>query len=85
MIFCLRTAGCPSAERNALTQPTGRASPLSAPVGVDSPVSFGGLRRPARLCLKGRAVVLKRRWKARDEVLGREGKPSQSPSRKGRR
>ena len=44
-----------------------------------------GLTLPGSPLPEGRAVVLKRRRKARDEVLGREGKPSQSPSRKGRR
>ena len=76
MILCLRTAGCPSAERNALTEPTGGALPVSAPAGVDSP--FAQLRHP------GRAVPLRRRRKERDEILGREGKPSQSPTRKAR-
>jgi hypothetical protein len=77
MILCLRTAGCPSAERKVLTEPTGGASPVSAPVGVDSP--FAQLRH------RGRAVPLRRRRKVRDEILGREGKPSQSPLRKARR
>jgi hypothetical protein len=77
MLICLRTAGCPSAERNVLTQPTGGASPGFAPTGVESPL--------AQLRHKGRAVSLKRRRKVRDDFLGREGKPSQSPSRKGRR
>jgi len=74
---CLRTAGCPSAERKVLTGPTGGASPVLAPVGVDSPRA--PLRHP------GRAVVLRRRRKVRDDFLGREGKPSQSPIRKARR
>lgn len=77
MNFALRTAGCPAAERNVLTEPTGGASPVLAPRGADSP--------RAQLCQSGRAVVLKRRRKVRDEILGRDGKPSQSPSRKGRR
>ena len=76
-LFCLRSAGCPAAERKVLTGPTGGASPVSTPVGVESPLAQ--LRRP------GRAVVLKRRRKVRDDFLGREGKPLQSPSRKGRR
>src|SRR5438128_1862844 len=74
---CLRTAGCPSAERKVLTTPTGGASSNFAPVGVEAP--FAQLRQP------GRADTLKRRRKVRDEILGRDGKPSQSPSRKGRR
>jgi len=65
-----------AAERNLLTEPTGGASLVLAPVGVDSP--------RAQLCQPGRAVVLKRRRKVRDEILGRDGKPLQSPSRKGR-
>jgi len=74
---CLRSAGSPSAERNVLTEPTGGASPVSAPLGADSPL--------AQLRHQGRAVPLKRRRKVRDDFLGREGRPSQSPSRKGRR
>src|SRR5437588_10347911 len=74
---CLRTAGCPSAERKVRTTPTGGVSPGFAPQGVESP--FAQLRHP------GRADALKRRRKLRDEILGRDGKPSQSPSRKGRR
>ena len=77
MILCLRTAGCPSAERNVLTEPTGGASPVLTPVGVDSPLAQ--FRHP------GRAVPLRRRRKVRDQILGREGKPSQSPFRKARR
>ena len=73
----LRSAGCPSAERKALTEPTGGASPVSAPLGADSPL--------AQLRHQGRAVPLRRRRKVRDDFLGREGRPSQSPSRKGRR
>ena len=72
-----RTAGCPSAERKILTTPTGGASPTFAPLGVESPLAQ--LRQP------GRADLLKRRRKVRDDFLGREGKPLQSPSRKGRR
>ena len=77
MTHGLRTAGCPSAERNLLTWPTGEASPVSAPGGVDSPL--------AQLRHSGRADDLKRRRKVRDEILGRDGKLSQSPSGKGRR
>ena len=77
MNFALRPAGCPAAERNVLTEPTGGALSVLAPVGADSP--------RAQLCQPGRAVVLKRRRKVRDEILGRDGKPLQSPSRKGRR
>jgi hypothetical protein len=72
---CLPTAGCPSAERNLRTQPTGAASPVLTPVGVDS--SFAQPHQP------GRADTLKRRRKVRDEILGRERQLSQSPSRKG--
>ena len=72
-----RAAGCPSAERKALTAPTGGASPNFALLGVESP-----LAQPRQ---QGRADDLKRRRKERDDFLGREGKPSQSPSRKGRR
>ena len=74
---CLRTAGCPSAERKVLTTPTGGALPNFAPVGVETPLAQP--RQP------GRADTLKRRRKVRDEILGRDGKPLQSPSRKGRR
>jgi hypothetical protein len=72
-----RTAGCPSVERNRRTKPTGGASPVSIPVGIDSP--FAQLRRP------GRADALKRRRKVRDEILGRRRKRLQSPLRKERR
>jgi|SRR5215471_7884225 len=71
-----RTAGCPAAERNILTKPTGGASPVSTSVGVDSP-----LAQPRQ---QGRAVPLSRRRKVRDNFLGREGRPSQSPVRKAR-
>jgi hypothetical protein len=74
---CLRTAGCPFAERKVLTTPTGGASSNFAPKGVESPLAQP--RQP------GRADTLKRRRKVRDEILGRDGKPLQSPSRKGRR
>ena len=76
-IHCLRTAGCPAAERKALTEPTGGVSPRFAPPGVESPLVQ--LRHP------GRAVPLRRRRKVRDNFLGREGRPSQSPLRKARR
>lgn len=74
MIHCLRTAGCPAAERNRLTGPTGGASPAFTPWGVEAPLA--PLRHP------GRAVPLKRRRQVRDNFLGREGRPSQSPCRK---
>src|SRR6516165_12049004 len=74
---CLRTAGCPAAERNTLTEPTGGASPVSTPVGAESSI--------AQPCHPGRAVSLTRRRKVRDDFLGREGRPSQSPLRKARR
>ena len=77
MTHGLRTAGCPSAERNLLTWPTGEASPVSAPLGVDSPL--------AQLRHSGRADDLKRRRKVRDDFLGRKGRPSQSLIRKARR
>src|SRR5262249_51402507 len=72
--ICLRTAGCPSAERNVLTAPTGGALPVLAPVGVDSPLAH--FRQP------GRAVPLKRQRTVHDDFLGREGKPFQSLLRK---
>ena len=84
-----RTAGCPAAERNVLTKPTGGASPVSTSVGVDSP-----LAQPRQ---HGRAVPLKRRRKVRDDFLGRDSlapsplwgegrvRGSQSPLRKARR
>src|SRR6516162_4844192 len=77
MNAALRTAGCPAAERNVLTKPTGGASPVSTPVGAESP-----LAQPRQI---GRAVPLNRRRKVRDNFLGREGRPSQSPVRKARR
>src|SRR5260370_14941370 len=77
MLACFRTAGCPSAERKVLTTPTGGASPNFAPMGVETPIAQP--RHP------GRADTLKRRRKLRDEILGREARASQSPSRKGRR
>src|SRR5262245_563162 len=77
MNAALRTAGCPVAERNILTKPTGGASPVSTSVGVESP-----LAQPRQ---QGRAVPLSRRRKVRDDFLGREGRPSQSPFRKARR
>ena len=76
MNAALRTAGCPAAERNILTKPTGGASPVSTPVGAESP-----LAQPRQI---GRAVPLNRRRKVRDNFLGREGRPSQSPVRKAR-
>jgi len=76
MNAALRTAGCPAAERNVLTKPTGGASPVSTPVGAESP-----LAQPRQI---GRAVPLNRRRKVRDNFLGREGRPSQSPVRKAR-
>ena len=79
MAVALRTAGCPSAERKALTTPTGGALPVTAPVatplGVDSSAT--------QLRHQGRADALRRRRKERDDFLGREGQLSQSPSRKG--
>jgi hypothetical protein len=77
IVNCLRTAGCPAAERKVLTQPTGGVAPVAAPVGVVSP--FVQLRQ------LGRADTLKRRWTARDDFLGREGRLSQSLIRKARR
>ena len=76
MNSALRTAGCPAAERNVLTKPTGGASPVSTSVGAESP-----LAQPRQI---GRAVPLNRRRKVRDNFLGREGRPSQSPVRKAR-
>src|SRR5262249_55473505 len=77
MKAALRTAGCPAAERNVLTKPTGGGSPVSTSVGVDSP-----LAPPPQ---QSRAVPLNRPRKVRDDFLGREGRPSQSPFRKARR
>jgi hypothetical protein len=74
---CLRPAGCPAAERKILTEPTGGASPGFTPWGVES--LLAQLRHP------GRAVPLRRRRQVRDDFLGREGRPSQSPFRKARR
>jgi len=82
-----RTVGCPAAERNVLTKPTGGASPVSTPLGVDSPL--------AQPCQQGRAVPLNRRRQVRDEILGRVlrlplprgegwGEGTQSPFRKAR-
>src|SRR5262249_32380707 len=83
-----RTAGCPAAERNILTKPTGGASPVSTPGGVDSPRA-----QPRQ---QGRAVPLNRRRTVRDNFLGRVlclplpqgegwGEGTQSPVRKARR
>src|SRR5262249_20262978 len=77
MMICLRTAGCPSAERNVLTEPTGGASPKFSPAGVESSL--------VQLCQPGRAVPLERRRRVRDDFLGRRANPSPSPSWKGRR
>jgi hypothetical protein len=77
MYFASRTAGCPSAERNVLTKPTGGASPNLAPEGAEAP--FAQPRQP------GRADTLNRRRKVRDEILGRDRRLSQSPFRKARR
>ena len=88
MFACWRTAGCPSAERKLLTTPTGGAAPGFALQGAETPLAQ--LRPP------GRADLLKRRRKVRDEILGRVlilplrqgegwGEGTQSPSRKGRR
>jgi len=77
MDFALRTAGCPTAERNLLTEPTGGAAPVSVPLGAGSP--HAQLRQPSR------AVLWKRRRQVRDEILGRDRRLSQSSSRKGRR
>jgi hypothetical protein len=68
--FASRTAGCPAAERNLLTEPTGEVSPASTPRGAESPIAQP--RHP------GRAVPLRRQRKVRDDFLGREGRPSQS-------
>src|SRR6516164_10611489 len=88
MNAALRTAGCPAAERNVLTKPTGGASPVSTPVGAESP-----LAQPRQI---GRAVPLNRRRKVRDDFLGRDSlapsplwgegrvRGSQSPFRKAR-
>src|SRR5262249_42828818 len=76
MHAALRTAGCPAAERNVLTKPTGGASPVSTSVGVDSPLA------PPRP--QGRAVPFSRRREGSDNFLGREGRSSQSPVRKAR-
>src|SRR5438093_221335 len=78
MNFALRTAGCPAAERNALTKPTGGASPIFAPVGAEAP--FAQLRHP------GRAVLLKRR--RQDAMIflgGKSNLPSRRPGRLGGR
>lgn len=71
-----RTAGCPSVERNRRTAPTGGASPVSIPEGIDSPAA---LRHP------GRADALKRRRMARAGILGRRWRRLQSPLWKERR
>jgi hypothetical protein len=42
-----------------------------------------GLTPPGSPLSEGRAVLLRRRRKVRDEIFGREGKPSQSPIRSG--
>src|SRR5215472_9774962 len=88
MNAALRTAGCPAAERNVLTKPTGGASPVSTSAGVES-----SLAQPRP---QGRAVPLSHRRKVRDDFLGRVlclplprgkgwGEGTQSPFRKARR
>src|SRR6516162_4610106 len=72
MRACLRTAGCPAAERNLLTGPTAGATPDFAPLGVESPSSSAQLRCPRK---GGRAVPLTRRRLARDDFLGVRGNP----------
>src|SRR6266446_1078856 len=81
MAVALRTAGCPSAERKALTTPTGGALPVAAPVaaplGVDWPAT--------QLRHQGRADALRRRRKERDDFLGHEGQLGLPPGRAGGR
>ena len=70
MRACLRTAGCPAAERNLLTGPTAGATPDFAPLGVESPLPSAQHRCPRK---GGRAVPLTRRRLARDDFLGVRG------------
>jgi hypothetical protein len=64
MSACLRTAGCPAAERDTRTEPTAGAK--VAPEGVTSP-------RPRCPREGGRAVHLRRRRLERDDFLGVKG------------
>src|SRR6516165_1281913 len=78
---CLRTAGCPAAERNLLTGPIAGASLAFAPVGVESPYAQPRCPRAGN-----QAVVLKRRRLERDDFLGVKGNlHSQRPGRAGGR
>src|SRR5271166_4961247 len=65
MKACLRSAGCPAAERNLLTGPTAGAPPAFLPQGRETP--FAPPRCPRE---GGRAVLLRRRRLARDDFLG---------------
>jgi hypothetical protein len=64
MTACLRTAGCPAAERDTRTEPTAEAK--LAPERVTSP----RLRCPRE---GGRAVHLRRRRPERNDFLGVRG------------
>jgi hypothetical protein len=67
---CLRTAGCPAAERNLRTAPIAGVPPSFAPWGVEAPSPFAQPHCPHA---GDRAVVLKRRRLARDDILGVQG------------
>jgi len=68
MCACLRTAGCPAAERNLRTRPIAGASPAFAAEAAEAP--FAQPRCPRE---GDRAVFLKRRRLVRDDFLGVKG------------
>ena len=67
-----------------MTRPSASVVTTTSPMLVSVAWRRGFPPRPT-VAGRGRAVPLKRRRKVRDEVLGRDGAPSQSSSRKGRR
>ena len=65
MCACLRTAGCPAAERNLRTRPIAGASPAFAAEAAEAPIAQPRCPREG-----DRAVFLKRRRLVRDDFLG---------------
>ena len=65
MNACLRSAGCPAAERNILTGPIAGATSNVTPFGVKSPIAQPRCPRDG-----DRAVLLRRRRLVRDDFLG---------------
>src|SRR6516165_258241 len=68
MCACLRTAGCPAAERNLRTRPIAGASPAFAAEAAEAPIAQPRCPREG-----DRAVFLKRRRLVRDDFLGVKG------------